>query len=501
MAINKKKSRWLFPTNTNNLRMIIAQGLLTSPSGFSKYYQDVLSEHEGYLPLFNNELSAESLDKATSEAGHLITCLLELDIEGIEGKVVAFTKDGSKEVTLESLAKDSLDIEKIFIPLPLPVSCISKVVFKTKENLEGFKKDVEIKFNVILNDLKLQATKADSKLFESKIKKTAFDENYRHPIVETKSDSQQNIEGIDHVLKKQLIKPDYSLTYAYGGMLALLFYYAKNGEKSHKLFDKFIQENLSEENNSKDLRTYLLIRSLFFNGIDESLPENKMLKGIVSCCIESNNFKDSVIQFLQNNTWDEKSKIRTQELADRLQEYASTSAQSVSELFNSSKSDVEKALLMLFAREDSSALIDYINSKISFTEGEYLLFSLFFGIRDGFIKIPPMIRKYNGLQLYISNQMADYAHRKMKSHIFFKSVKRPLTVWQFVDKKLSKTVTKLLGIEDCVQTIMPKADFKHVRGNNVYMGYFEPTYKVVGENYFGTIATKVLSDTDYNKLK
>lgn len=500
MAINKKKSRWLFPTNANNLRMIIAQGLLTSPSGFSKYYQDVLSEHEGYLPLFNNELSAESLDKATSEADHLITCLLELDIEGIEGDVVALTKDGSQKVALESLAKDSLEIEQIFIPLPLPVSCISKVIFKTKDDLEVFKKDVEIKSNVILNDLKLQATKSDSKLFEAKVKKASPEED----LLANRDDEsfpQEINEDLSELLKKQSIKSDYSLVYAYGGMLALLFYYAKNGVKSHELFDKLTQEILSEENDSKDFRTSLLIRNLFFNGIDESLPENKMLKGIVSCCIESNNFKDSVIQFLQNDTWDEKSKIRVQELAGRLQEYASTSAQSVSELFNSSKSDVEKALLMLFAREDSNALIDYTNSKISFSEGEYLLFALFFGIRDGYIKMPPMIRKYNGLQLYVSNQMASYAHRKLKSNILFKAVKRPLTVWQFVDKKLSKSVTKLLSIEDCVQTIMPKADFKHVKGNNVYMGYFEPTYKVVSEKYFGTISTKVLSDADYNKLK
>lgn len=491
MAINDKKTRWLFPTNTNNLRMIIAQGLLTPPSGFKKYYQDILSEFEGYLPLFKNKLSAESLDRTTSEADHLTACLLEFDIEGMRGDVIVLTREGYKEVTLESITKDSSDIEQLFIPLPMPLTCISKIIFKNKDDLEALKKDAETRSNVLLNEFKLQATKTDSRLFDAKVEKSPLDQK----------DLLSDVDGLNCFPEAQSKNIDYSFVSSYGGMLLLLFYYTKNGEESHNLFDRFIRQDFSEENNSKDQRTPRLIRDFFFNGIDDSLPESKMLKGIISCCITSNNFKNSVIDFLQGNIWDDKSKKRTRELSDRLQGYASTSNHSVSELFDSSKSDIEKVLLMLFTREDSHALIDYINSNISFSEGEYMLFALFFGIRDGFIKVSPMIRKYNGLQIYISSQMADYAHRKMNSNIFFKPVKNPLTVWQFVDKKLSKSMTKLLSLEDCVQTIMPKEDFKHEKGNNIYMGYFEPTYKVVGEKYFGAIATKVLTDAVYNKLK
>lgn len=112
-----------------------------------------------------------------------------------------------------------------------------------------------------------------------------------------------------------------------------------------------------------------------------------------------------------------------------------------------------------------------------------------------------MIREYTGLQLYISYKMAEYAHKKVNSSLRFKENLPPKTVWQFVNKNLSKSITKLLSLESCVETIIPKAAFKHEKGKNIYSGYFEPTYKVVMEEYYKTISSRVIKDAEYNKLK
>ena len=105
MVAKKNKAHWLFPTNTNNLRMILAQGLLASPEGFSKYYQDILVDYDGYLPLFNHQVSSSSLEKAVSEAEYLVPCLLEFDLSKLSGQVNALINDEIKEVDLRASCK------------------------------------------------------------------------------------------------------------------------------------------------------------------------------------------------------------------------------------------------------------------------------------------------------------------------------------------------------------------------------------------------------------
>lgn len=485
MVARNKKPRWLFPTSTNNLRMILAQGLLTSPRGFSKYYQDILEDYDGYLPLFNHQIPADSLAKATCEADHLIPCVLEFDLTGISGQITATKKGEIIKIQLESVSTEITGIEKLLIPLPIPLGCISKVIFKNQVQVEDFKKDADIRSNVIVNKLKLQSTKADSKLFEATSAEPSLELNH------TETDKPY----------LPVTKPDYPATYAYGGMLSLLFYHAKNGELSSRFFDDFSQKKIPEINDSKTQLIPQLINEYFHGDIDESKPGNKMLKGIVAACITQNDFKNTVIDFLRNSNWDEESERRSRELADKLHDYASNSSRPVSDWFDSAKSDIEKVLLMLFTREDSKSLIDYHNPNISFSEREYVFFSLFFGIRDSFIKVPTFLRQYNGLQSYLSYKMADYAHQKMGALITFKEIKPPLTIWQFVDKKLSKSTVRLLGLQSCVQTIMSKADFQHVKGKSIYAGYLEPVYEVVSDNYFKKISTEVVTDIDYNKLK
>ena len=46
------QKKWFCATNTDNMRNIIAQGLITEPVGFTKYYTDVLEINNGYIPLF-----------------------------------------------------------------------------------------------------------------------------------------------------------------------------------------------------------------------------------------------------------------------------------------------------------------------------------------------------------------------------------------------------------------------------------------------------------------
>ncbi len=491
MTEKNKKTRWLFPTNTNNFRMILAQGLITAPEGFSKYYQDVLSDYEGFLPLFKNKVPEDLIAKATSEADHLDPCLLELDVSGLSGQVDVFTKGMYISKPLDDLGVDSDDIENILIPLPLPLGCIKKVILKNKASIKTFKDDIKIRANTVLADIKLQSTVADSKLFVVSKKDS----------LPLQANSNFGTGDSAYLPEKQSIKPDYSSAYAYGGILALLFYNAKNGKESHDFFEWFSGCESILETDSQKKTIHRLVYDFFYGGIDESKPVNKMVAGIIECCLKKEDFKDSILDFLKDNSWGQELSDRKEMLAGTLQEYATNDSLSVSDRFNRAKTDIEKILLMLFTREDADSFIDYRNNKLEFSEYEYLLFSLFFGIKSGFTKVPQMIRRYNKLQTYISYKMAAYIHAKMDSSISFKSIKPPSTVWQFVGSNISKYIVKLLGLEHCVQTIMPRANFKHEKGKNVYEGYLEPKYEIITDKYFKELCNKKISDVLYNKIR
>lgn len=472
--------------------MILAQGLLTAPSGFvnNKYYNDGLSDCKGYLPVFNNEIPESDLKKATGEADYLTPCLVELDLSGLQGEVTAIKAGNREVIQLDNIASE-VNIDLLYLPLPLPVGMISKIIFEDKNKATDFKKDVETRSNIILNQLKPQSTAADSKLF-----KLAPGQ----PTIRALNSDPENLDI------PQAYDLNHSKTYAYGGMLLLLFNYAKNGILSHTCFDNLADQKRPDVHDGKTQEILTFIHEYFHGGLDESLPANQLLKGIASSCLTSGDFKNSMIDSLRNKTWEQDQEIydkRSKQLADALTEYVSNrpGAQSVSERFSNAKSYIEKILLMLFTREDSDSLVQFANDKIVFTEYDYVLFGLFFGMRDGYSKSPAFLKRYNSLQNYVSYKMAVYAHEEMKTGIILKEVKVPLTVWQYVDKKLSKTVVNTLSLKPCVQTVMPKADFQSESGKIIYQGYLEPTYKVILEKYFSEIGKQTISELTYNKLK
>ena len=88
---------------------------------------------------------------------------------------------------------------------------------------------------------------------------------------------------------------------------------------------------------------------------------------------------------------------------------------------------MEKFLIMFFLRDNSKDLIEF--EDFPFNEEELLILGVFFGCRDNFKNIPKFIREWEGLQAFISTQMANYAHQLIESNITFKSpTQEPITL-------------------------------------------------------------------------
>ena len=297
-----KKDRWFFPTNTNNMRMIIAQGLVASPDGFAKYYTDALNLSPGWVPIFKNRIPPHILEKGISERENLTPCIIEFELKGIRGVAKIIKNNELADIKIEDM---SVDINKeitdfLYILAPLPLSCISKILFKDINDKKQFEVDAENRSNVILAGLKLQSVKTDQKLF-----------NTESPLLDNPI-----IKEI-HIDYKKI---DYKKVYSFGGLLLTMFYFAKNGDNTNKIYHAVNElSNLpkSYENNIHLIYQYFKEPEKG-TGID---PKEQMYNGLIDIAIKSKTFKEDIIEFLESDRWDEKNKKRTQNSANKLKTF------------------------------------------------------------------------------------------------------------------------------------------------------------------------------------
>lgn len=459
-----KKNRWLMPTNTDNLRMMIAQGLISSPAGFKKYYSDVLELFIGHVPLFKNRIQPDILNSVISETEGLNQCILEFDLSSIEG--LGKTIDGNNlvDIKLEDVESNNIDI--LLLLAPIPISCISKVIFKTNSDKKAFEEDAGLYSNVPVNELKLHYTKTDQKLFETKSDITDY------PVDKLKNMELEIVKDID-----------YSNVYAFGGMLANLFYFAKNGVISNDAFlSCSLGEKIAIENDFSHITNY-------FYSLEKLENSKSLYNGITHVAVSHNNFKEEIIEFLESN-------VKTANIANKLRAFDAISDKPVSEEFGEAQTSLGKVLLMLFHRENTEALMEY-NLDI-FIEEDYLIFAVLFGIRDKFIKVPKFLREFRDLQNFISVKMANYAHKDLSSQIKFKESRRPLTIVDMLkNDRFKEYFAKELKIENCFQTIVPKSDYRVVKGKPIFEGIVMPKFEILEEEYFKFMS--IQKTTEYNK--
>ena len=485
----KKKIQWLLPTNIENLKMIIAQGLISSPDGFIKksgdikYYCDIMKLVPNYIPLFKNEIPAKALDYVSKEEKSLTPIILGIDLKKISNGIKVF--QDNKLVNLLG-EEDSVDV--LFILAPLPLSVISTLIFPSKPAEKEFKESLKLYSNVILNDLKLSSTVAEQKLFKSD------DSSAEQSLFKSDDSSDDWINDSTIIDTMDVGKVDYKKIYAFGGLILNLFYFAKNGNLSNDNFKLF--SDFTEEKKRQDIDIYE-----YFKGFDinETDIKKKMDNGLIDIAINSKDFKEDVIKFLEQESWEGQAQKRTQELAGKLKDFELNTNKTISEQFKEAKKPIEKILMMLFLREDTEALMEYTLEL--FSEEDYLNFAMMFGIRDKFIKSPKELKEFTGLQSYVSLKMAEYAHFTIKSNIKFTPILKPLTVVELFNKNnLKKRLIKELKVESCIQTIMPNKEYSSKSGINTYIDFIEPRYETLEEEYFNILSKRTITKEEYNKF-
>lgn len=445
----KSDHRWLLPTNTDNMRNIIAQGLITGPDGFSKYYEDTLELFKNWIPVFKNKIATEILKKCTQEVDGLIPCIIEFNTNMFSGNIKTLNNENML-IDFDPKNSGNDEVEILFVLAPLPLTCIKNVLFQNEKNKIDFENDAKLYSNVPLIDLNLQSTKTDQKLFFNS---------------ELSLISLNSLQDIEFPLYPE---NDYLKVYGYGGMLGMLFYFAKNGHLSNQLYHLICNnKELSEDYNENIQAIYN-----YFNDVDniKNTTIQKMYYGLLDITVHNKNVNDQIVAFLENMDGEERFKKRAFDIATELRKIDIVMNKTVSEQFQEAKTPLEKSLLMLFIREDSDSLMDFHLDQ--FREEEYLQFAMMFGIRDKFISLPKSLREIKGLQKFISTKMADYAHRRVNTSAPCTPLaENPMTLSDMLrNEGFQKWFAKNHKIDHCFRTKinLPKGEYQlNILGSSV----------------------------------
>jgi len=491
------KAVWLLPTNIENLQMMLAQGLITDASGFvGSYYKDVLNECLGYISLFKNEVPGAALSLAKSEDPNLISCIIKVNLKDIVlGDCIhtrcdiedSFNADDlcpkeSNSVPIPSLQgkkTTELDYESILIQAPLPLSCIEEVIFSSKADLDEFKNSSENLGNVSIKILKC---KVDKKEFKTTVSSSDLFHN--------------SFANIEH-------NPvEYSKTYSFGGLLSLSLYFSKNGEESARFFKSI---SAFTEDESYPLE-YEWIYEYFFSNENDKFQKWNAILDVLNNNKKRNDieYKNSIIEILNSSP-------KTQSIADFLTDYhrskiEKSDTQIIEEFIDDYKKEPNKFkiqlfLFMLFYKDSVEKLIKYTHE--SFREEDYALLGMLFGMNSSFIGLPKWLIEYEGMHLYISTLMANYAHKQSNSGIQFKEPSNPLLLTDMLSPKKIEFIAwfgKNFDTNDCFETIIPNKDYQSVKGKKIYDGIIVPEYRILKGKFLNTMSATVIDDKSYSEI-
>lgn len=385
--------RWQFVTNQRNLFYMLAAGLIMPPVGYGKkYYLDTLAAFPGWIPVFSGAIPSAAIDLSVSEKSHLQPCAVSLDLSAISGKVIAIRGDGTTSDIQFPSGLDGTE-QLILLPAPLPISCISSIGFRTREEKSSCEIDARDFGNVPLSD------------FKREVAGKSFSEggDAVWPPVGVSVDQNE---------------PDLNISLAAGGMMAMLFRMADRGDIAlaacQAVFD-------AEESSSLPISDPMLsaVRAWLKAG---RLPEDSdVLKKLFWGAVEKvaacrslevpTSAQDVALAHLDasSDLLDERMKVALSKLSGDLRTLAGFSDSTITEIFERHPKPFSRVMMLFFLREKCVDLLEFKHPLL--TEADFVAAAILFGAREGWLGLPTELRDFPGLQAAVCHRMAALSHR------------------------------------------------------------------------------------------
>lgn len=440
----KTPVRWQLVTNQRNLFYMIAAGLIMPPKGFGKkYYQDTLSAFPGWIPLFSESVPKAAIERSVSEKGHLLPCLATVDLSHMRGTVMAVGSGGELE---EKTFPEGLDGRERFllVPAPLPISWITSIGFRSREDKAACETDVRDFANVPLLDFKREVS---ARVF-------AEAADWAWPPADL------GIANLDTTMDVPL---------AAGAMMAMLLHMGNLGDIGMRASRLAFDSEVGIADSISDPMISALGSWLQTGHFPESSDVSKNLfwgtvDKVVSCKSSAipANPQDVALAHLESSseTLDERMKPALSKLAGDLRTVAGFADSTVTEIFERHPKPFSRVMMLFFLREKCADLLEFKHPLL--TEPDYVSAAILFAAREGLLGLPIQLRDFPGLQPAISHRMAALAHRIGETGIDLGSAPtRPLPLrelfapasktWSSAQKEAALVLARE-SKWDCIQT-------------------------------------------------
>ena len=402
MATKKKQSSpiavkdsWYLPSNHYNLMSWQSASMVLPNHSMEKYYPDCTEVAPGWIPVFLNRVPQQARDAATSRSGHF--ALLKIDISKFSGRAFGVSSDGeSKEVQLPLV--DQQDVSVLFIPAPLPATCITCVTFETS----------------IARDAYLERSGEISNIPDN-----AFPINIGKCPVNA-DDFAAQFTWPPKAVPEALPTLTVASISAQGAAAALLFSFGNlNGsavDTCRLAFEACIDGLFTAES---PLRKK--VDQLMSIGIKPAIAElrSRLFWGVVEQIIDPPDIDGhpsdagyAVLHFLEQESAKELSIVgKFQEFIADLRGVSGLARYTHKELFEKHPGPFSHALLLFFLRQHSDELIDFYPPDFSVSEIDKIAAAILFASREGWEGVPQPIRETNGMYAAVSHRMAAAAHK------------------------------------------------------------------------------------------
>lgn len=421
--------KWFLVTNTENLKYYFDCNMIVERQAFEKdsYLIDIQAKRPiGHIVISAQSNLSEALKEATTEDPNLVACLLEIDLQVIKcNTAYARHMDGAYHLVSTEML-ESLLIDELLIPSPLPIGVIKSIVLKDAKNKNYCDKDFSFSFGPFSKNF----FSCNAKLFKDD----------KRPGLLSSPGPDLLAAGIIPGTGLQNVPPieiDYSRAFSFGGALSLTYYQTKNGRKSCDLF-KYLIDEVNLETSSYE---YL---SSLKNWIHNPHPISdldvffKQILDISSTESDFGTIQHYLLQYFENKNEIPERFHKVSGLAERLRQIVERTYggdlnsffKKLIEYFESKDSGSSKPYLlisMIFIRDHIETALKFYHE--DFTEEDYFLIATFYGLFRGVRQTPTKIRKIVHLREWVSHQMVQFLSKRIGSHVkFSREPKLPILI-------------------------------------------------------------------------
>ena len=389
-------------TNHLNLMYMLGAGLAMPPAGFGeKYYRDTLESFPGWIPLFVGGVPKEVIEASVREANHLKPVLVEFALSGMSGGIAVFTDNGFAKRRFPDECDGTERV--LLVPAPLPASAIESIIFQSAKDRNACEEDAEGFGNVPLGQ------------FKRRTRKVLFTRAPANPWPPADGPVERTVP-----LERPL---------AAGGAMAMLLRFGNLGEDAVRACrDAFDPPDNSGQTPVED--PIMAGLASWMQSLYEAPPHQETDAAGIQSAVYARLFwsaAERLVEWRKSGrasspeselldqldkaavSLDPRAQAGVRKLRSTLESLTELADAPTSELFERHPTPLAHALILFFLRSDCTDLIDYRSERLE--EADWLAAAILFGIRDGWLNLPLVLRDHAGLCDAVTHRMAQMSHR------------------------------------------------------------------------------------------